>query len=161
MLEPILLTILTLCVVGVLAAALLLVYQARVSRRSTDRLSKALRDLMVTVSNSEVRGLPARLADSADNIKTLAQVIESYHKGAIAAAEAQVSATTTLEHTVSEFKDLMFSRSGDRGIENYDEDAAQREHEITELMRAGISRMEAEARVKEKNIYAGLNGLRG
>lgn len=161
MLQSILLTLLVLATLLLCAASAFLYYHARMCKRSSDKLARVIKELITVVSNSEVRSLPLRLAESADNIKGLKDVVESYHKGVVAVAEAQVAATTGLESGVREFKDLMFQRGGDRGVNDYDEAAAGREHEIEEIMRTGASRESAEGRVKEKDLYSGLNGVRG
>lgn len=90
-------------------------------------------------------------------LSVLPAAVEKYQEGVIKIGEAQVGATTKLEDAVTRFIDLMFSgRSGD-GVQEYDEGKANRVFEEEELVRRGIPREEAKARVAEKEIYSRMN----
>ena len=54
---------------------------------------------------------------------------------------------------MSQFRSLMFSSGDGKGVQQFDVDAANAEFEIDGLQRRGISREEAEGRVKERRMY--------
>jgi hypothetical protein len=91
------------------------------------------------------------------SLTILPAAVEKYQEGVIKIGEAQVGAVTKLEDAVTRFVDLMFSgRSGD-GLQEYDEGKASRVFEEEELVRQGIPREEAKARVAEKEIYSRMS----
>lgn len=86
-------------------------------------------------------------------IPRLAEVIEKYQIGVVAMGEAQIAAIKDLESSVSQFRSLMFSSGDGKGVQQFDVDNANAEHEINELIRSGIPREGAEGRVKERRMY--------
>jgi hypothetical protein len=97
------------------------------------------------------------MADAAQSIVLLKDLIDKLQAGTIKICETQVEAITSLEATVSRFRDLMFA-GDNKGFQEYDEAAASREYEIQELVNSHrIPRPEAEARVRQNDLYSKMS----
>jgi hypothetical protein len=97
------------------------------------------------------------LSEGVAAVKLLTETVDKFQEGTLKICVAQVDAIKTLEQAISRFRDLMFAGES-KGLIEYDENAANHEYQIQELMNShAIPRTEAEGRVRERDLYKGMS----
>ena len=80
------------------------------------------------------------------------RMLPKFTEGLIQVSKEQVAQLTDLQEAVRKLSGL-FARGDGEDFAQYDEEAADREYEIQQIQKAGISRQGAEARVSEKDMW--------
>lgn len=99
--------------------------------------------------------LTAALERLSGNLESL-NLLPKFTEGLTEVTKEQVAQLSELQAAVKKLGGL-FTRGDGQDFQPYDETAADREYEIQQIQKAGISRAGAEARVNERDLWKGMH----